>query len=148
MKWEFLAVFFHPGTHPFPSCLRPGSNLRFFLNFSSKLDNPSAKYTFKKFPNFLKVECELLISIGPRKLLQVSPVVSTHALSCWSTQGEVQGVVPKSQMVGPQKFCTVPMEYGSFSLWGCGVNMGETYMGDMPKNVSNPIKDKNYELTS
>ena len=73
MKWEFLAVFFHPGdfhfgTHPFPSCLRPGSNLRFFLNPSSRLDDPSAKYTFKKFPNFLKVECELLISMGSRKL--------------------------------------------------------------------------------
>ena len=129
-------MFFHPGdfhsgTHPFPSCLRPGSNLRFFLHLSSKLDDPSAKYMFNKFPNFLKVECELLISIRSRKLLQVSPVVSTHALSRYSTQGEVQGVVPKSQMVGPQKFCTVPMEYGFFFTLGIwskygGENIWET----------------------
>lgn len=57
-------------------------------------------------------------------------------------------MVLKSQL-GPQKFCIVPMEDGFFfSVWGYGVNMGGKYIGDMPKNMSNPIEDKNYELKS
>lgn len=38
-----------------------------------------------------------------------------NALSCQSTQREVQGMGLNSQIVGPQEFYTVPMGDGLFS---------------------------------